>query len=86
MGRDLHPNLNSSNLASPCLEKGNESGSHLPQFGSHSAVIGCNDYHLLTQLYHAAAIVQGRRYDMLVMPLQDRELSGFARKQPQFGV
>ena len=44
---DLHPDLNSSNLATPCLEEGNKFRSHLAQFGCDRTVECCDDYHLV---------------------------------------
>ncbi len=70
LGCDLHPDLNSSNLASPCLKKGNQFGGHLPKFGCHCAVVCGNDKKLLTHLKDTADIAQRGRYDGLVDPLQ----------------
>lgn len=49
-GRDLHLDLNSSNLASPCLEKGNQLGGHLAQLVRNRAIVCSDDHHLLAQL------------------------------------
>jgi len=46
-GRDLHPDLNSSNLASPCLKKGNKFLGHLAQLGGYRSVEGRKDQYLV---------------------------------------
>ncbi len=44
---DLHPDLNSSNLASSCLKKGNELCGHLAKFRRDCAIECGDDQHLV---------------------------------------
>lgn len=85
-GRDLHLDLNSSNLASPCLKTGNEFCGHLAQFCRYRAIVCRDDQRLLLQPQDLAVAGQGRGGDGFVVPLQRQELAGFARKLPQLMI
>lgn len=83
-GGDLHSHTNSSNLATPCLEKGNKFSGDLPQFGSYSTVGRSNDHGMLSELDDLATMPQGSRNNGLIVPLQCGKTGSLASKISQF--
>ena len=84
MGDDLHHHPNSSNLATPCLKKGNKFAGHLAEFCGYCTVGRRDDYRLLPELYYLATMPQGRWHNSLVVSLQRIETGSLTRELPQF--
>lgn len=79
----LHPHPNSSNLATPCLEKGNKLIGHLAQLGGQRTAGRCDDHGLLSEFGDLATMLQGWGYDGVVMPLQGDKTGGLTGKSLQ---
>ena len=75
---DLHPNLNSSNLAPPVLKQLDQFRGELAQFGGYRAVIRSKRQGLLFQLQYMAGARQSGGGNQFVMTLQCLQLSGLA--------
>ena len=76
---NLHPHLNSSNLATRALEQLGQLRNKLAQFGGNCAIIGGKNQVLLFHLQHTAGTHQGRRGYPFIKPLQRKKLPCFAR-------
>lgn len=79
----LHPHSNSSNLATPCLEKGNELVGHLAQLGGQGAAGRRDDHGLLSEFGDLATMPQGWGHDGVVMPLHGGKTGGLTGESPQ---